>query len=334
MNTNESEVMVTVWCLAYNHERYIRKTLEGFVSQKTNFRFQVLVHDDASTDNTQSIIREFEEKYPDIIKPIYQTENQYKKGVNKLSTFLVPNIKGKYVAFCEGDDYWCDDTKLQQQYDIMEADPDIYMCTHKVQCINEDGSLNERTIPEDSYGLTVSGIVPKEKIANMLWCGGGYPFHTCSYFLKRETLNLEKYRTICPLLNGDQAMMRLALHFGKIYYIDKTFSCRRLMSKGNWNSIFNGWSEERKTTYFTNYINGEIAYDKMSGGAYHKYITICYYSFLSSQRISRENALKLHEVNKENYSFSDLTGFKQKLKWILFRYCYGIFKAAKKLAAR
>ena len=189
-------------------------------------------------------------------------------------------------------------------------------------------------IPEPTYELTGTAFVTKEKVAKMLWCGGGYPFHTCSYFLRREVLNPEKHRVIYPLLNGDQTLMRLALLFGGFYYIDQTLSCRRLMSKGNWNSRFNEWSAERKTTYFTNYINGEIAFDKLSGGAYHKYITICYYSFLSSQRISRENALKLHEVNKENYSFSDLSGFKQKLKWILFRYCYGIFNAAKKLFAR
>ena len=79
MRENEP-LMVTILCLVYNHESYIRQCLEGFVMQKTNFRFEAIVHDDASTDGTAAIIREYAEKYPDIIKPIFETENQYSKG--------------------------------------------------------------------------------------------------------------------------------------------------------------------------------------------------------------------------------------------------------------
>ena len=102
---------VSVICLAYNHEKYIRKTLEGFVAQKTNFSVEYIVHDDASTDSTASIIQEFEEKYPDLIKPIYQKENQYSKGV-AITRNLQMQVQGKYIAFCEGDDYWIDEYKL------------------------------------------------------------------------------------------------------------------------------------------------------------------------------------------------------------------------------
>ena len=76
----EQDILVSIFCITYNHEKYIRKALEGFVRQETNFNYEVLVHDDASTDGTSGIIKEFEEKYPDIIKPIYQSENQYQNG--------------------------------------------------------------------------------------------------------------------------------------------------------------------------------------------------------------------------------------------------------------
>ena len=97
--------------------------------QKTNFRFEVLIHDDASTDNTANIIREYEARYPDIIKPIYQKENQYSKGVKIGQTYLYPNAKGKYIAECEGDDYWTDPLKLQKQVEILEMHPE-YGCVY------------------------------------------------------------------------------------------------------------------------------------------------------------------------------------------------------------
>ena len=124
------EILVSIRCCAYNHEPYIRKCLEGFVMQKTTFRFQAVVHDDASTDGTAEVIREFADKYPDIIKPIYQTENQYSKKIKSLWKHVFPRCRGKYIAICEGDDFWCDPNKLQMQYDFMEANPDYSLCMH------------------------------------------------------------------------------------------------------------------------------------------------------------------------------------------------------------
>ena len=125
MNQEEEKstgpLMVTIRCITYNHEPYIRQCLEGFVMQKTNFRFEAIVHDDASTDGTADIIREYAEKYPDIIKPIYETENQYSKHDGSLRRIMDAHMHGKYVALCEGDDYWIDPLKLQKQVDFLEA---------------------------------------------------------------------------------------------------------------------------------------------------------------------------------------------------------------------
>lgn len=140
----DSPIQVSICCLAYNHGKYIRDALEGFVRQKTNFAFEVLIHDDASTDNTQAIIREYEERYPDIIKPIYQTENRYQRGlpVEKLN---YERALGKYIALCEGDDCWIDDNKLQIQYNFMEAHPDYSLCFHRAKCWNVDTNSEEHT---------------------------------------------------------------------------------------------------------------------------------------------------------------------------------------------
>lgn len=123
-----NEITVSVCCLSYNHEDYIRQCLDGIVMQQTSFRFEVLVHDDASTDKSQQIILEYSQKYPDIIKPILQKENQYKKGEGILGKFLFPKCSGKYIAFCECDDYWTDNNKLQRQVDFLETNP-IYVAT-------------------------------------------------------------------------------------------------------------------------------------------------------------------------------------------------------------
>lgn len=111
---------VSISCLAFNHEPFIRKALDGFVMQETDFEFEVLIHDDASTDNTAEIIREYEKEFPHIIKPVYQTENQWKKGNRGSSVHNFPRASGEYIALCEGDDYWTDPKKLQRQVDFLD----------------------------------------------------------------------------------------------------------------------------------------------------------------------------------------------------------------------
>lgn len=130
--------LVSICTLAYNHEPYIRQCLEGFMIQKCNFKFEVLIHDDASTDGTAGIIREYEEKYPEIIKPIYQKENQYSQGIFIGVNFQYPRVLGKYIALCEGDDYWTDPLKLQKQVDFLEANSEYGMCYTQCKRFNQE----------------------------------------------------------------------------------------------------------------------------------------------------------------------------------------------------
>ncbi|MDE4907357.1 glycosyltransferase [Methanogenium marinum] len=135
--------LVSICCITYNHEKYIRDSIEGFLMQKTDFSFEIIIHDDASTDKTADIVREYEMKYPNLIKPIYQTENQYSKGEQ-----IFPNAymeaKGKYFALCEGDDYWIDPCKLQKQIDAMEKHPECNICFHPVYIKNEYGIIEQK----------------------------------------------------------------------------------------------------------------------------------------------------------------------------------------------
>lgn len=148
-NKELQPLMVSIKCLAYNHGKFIRETLEGFVMQKTNFRFEAIVHDDASTDNTAKIIREYAEKYPDIIKPIYENENQYSKKDDSLTRIMHNACKGKYIAICEGDDYWTDPYKLQKQVDFLESHPEYVICFHRYQKFYQNTCFLGSVYPEN-----------------------------------------------------------------------------------------------------------------------------------------------------------------------------------------
>ena len=127
---NSDDVEVSISCVTYNHKDYIATALESFLMQKTTFKFRIYVHDDASTDGTADILRQYAQKYPDTIVAILQKKNMYFKNVRISAEFIYPRVKGKYVALCEGDDFWIDDGKLQKQYDYMEAHPDCFLCAH------------------------------------------------------------------------------------------------------------------------------------------------------------------------------------------------------------
>jgi len=129
-NTFDSEVipLVSIDCITYNHKQYIRDAIEGFLMQITNFPVEILIHDDASTDGTAEIIREYEKQYPWLIKPVYQTENQYSKHNGIISKIQYARARGKYLAFCEGDDYWTDPYKLQKQVDFLESNVWVDIC--------------------------------------------------------------------------------------------------------------------------------------------------------------------------------------------------------------
>lgn len=193
MNEDDRPLMVTIQCITYNHEPYIRQCLEGFVMQKTNFRFEAIVHDDASTDGTAAIVKEYAEKYPDIIKPIFETENQYSKHDGSLERIMNEHTHGKYVALCEGDDYWIDPLKLQKQVDCMEAHTEYGMCYTKAIILREGKEAGEFGTDDVSFeGLisysnfpTLTRLFRASLYANYIqevkpetrkWLMGDYPF--------------------------------------------------------------------------------------------------------------------------------------------------------------
>jgi glycosyltransferase involved in cell wall biosynthesis len=137
---NATKPLVSIICNTYNHENFIRECLNGFIIQRTNFPIEIIVHDDASSDNTVSIIQEYESKHPDLFSCLYQKENQYSnKDVNIWSDITFPLVRGKYIALCEGDDYWTDPMKLQKQVDTILNNPNCKIVYHNCGIIDEKG---------------------------------------------------------------------------------------------------------------------------------------------------------------------------------------------------
>lgn len=222
----KNEIMVSIICNAYNHEKYIRDALDSFLMQKTDFAFEVLIHDDASTDKTADIIREYEAKYPDIIRPIYQTENQYSQGVYITMEYQQPRARGKYIAFCEGDDYWTDPRKLQKQVDAMEKHPHIDMCAHGAKRVRADnGKLIDYVMPskKDTIFSTKDVILGK----------GGYIAHASLLYRKSLYDTVPEFVNVSGLdyfihINGSLR--------GGLLYLSECMSAYRWMAEGSWNS--------------------------------------------------------------------------------------------------
>lgn len=215
--------LLTVCCVAYNHAPYIRQALDSVLMQKTDFPFEVLIHDDCSTDGTTEIIREYEEKYPDIIKPIYETENQYSKNNKVFQRFLYPIAKGKYIALLECDDYWCDDKKLQKQVSYMENHPE---CTGTFHASN--WLWGEKFLKNDKHFEYETDVTPAQVIR-----GGGEYCHTSSLcFRTLLALDLPEFRKLDPI--GDFSLEILIPLRGRFHYFPKVMSCYRFGRPGSW----------------------------------------------------------------------------------------------------
>lgn len=219
------DIKVSIVCNTYNQEKYIEDAIESFIDQKTNFDYEILIHDDASTDNTKKIIEKYYNNYPNLIKPIFQKENQYSKGVSIMDIQL-ERANGKYIAFCEGDDFWTDVNKLQTQYDILENNTNIDMVAHAVTMIDENTKKQKGMIsPSKNEGVLT--------IEEVILGGGGY-IGTNSLFFRKSVLIPKP--PIRKKMELDYTIQIAGALKGGIYYIPKTMSSYRVCSKGSWSN--------------------------------------------------------------------------------------------------
>lgn len=231
-----SNLMVSISCITYNHAAYIRQALDGFLMQKTSFDFEVLIHDDASTDGTKEIIQEYQARFPSIIKPILQEENQYQKGVRGISrNFNYPRAKGKYIALCEGDDYWTDPNKLQKQVDFLEDNPDYVISFHDAQVINEKGEITNASKMDDSK---------KKDYSELELISGSTFILTLSMMFRNLDILRDYPQEANKIKNGDNFLTTLLGMYGKgKYQPEISPAVYRQHSSGIWTKM----SDEEKS---------------------------------------------------------------------------------------
>lgn len=216
MEKKNDNPLVTIQCLVYNHEPYIRQCLDGFVMQKTNFRFEAIVHDDASTDGSAAIILEYAEKYPEIIKPIIEVENLYSKKDGSLGHVIRENTHGKYVAMCEGDDYWIDPLKLQKQVDFLEQNSEYGLIF-----TNVDFYFQKTDSWKRSY-LTSKGLVPSCFEEHLINAGYIAPL---TWMYRTEFIPVRSYHYV-------DGTFPLALDIwakSKVYFLDEVTAVYRFL---------------------------------------------------------------------------------------------------------
>lgn len=301
---NDKEVLVSIVCLTYNHEKYIRNTLEGFVSQKTDFAYEIIIHDDASTDHTVEIIKEYVQKYPGLFHTIFQIENQHSQRKPIIQSHVVPLVKGKYVAMCEGDDYWTDPCKLQKQFDILETHKECSMCTHLIQEILEDGTPTQKFRPSIPLKEGVLGIQEFLDIQKY------YPFQTASYFM-RSALWLELYRNPPAFKKasdvGDEPMMLFMVSHGLIYYLPNCMSVYRVNSIGSWSSKMRN-NLDRKAHHVKKMYDMMCLYDEYTNHAYNCHLELfrgrmLLYSERFKELLKKENRVYLNQLSMKKRLF-------------------------------
>ncbi|ANZ46001.1 glycosyltransferase [Cloacibacillus porcorum] len=220
---SDNTVLLSICCFAYNHEKYIRETLDGFLKQEVPFKYEVIIHDDASTDSTQKIIREYECKYPEVIKPIYQKQNQYSQGVNIFCTHISPCIKGRYIALCEGDDYWLDANKLKKQIDFMEVHREYIATTHQCIIVNDDGCPTARYSPTFLYVSKQARVFTYNDAEKFL-----LPGQTATLVFRRRAIVDYNLSNWAPLL--DFSLVAFLSMQGDIYVFPDIMSAYRSMA--------------------------------------------------------------------------------------------------------
>lgn len=223
---DNSPCTVSVICATYNHEQFLGEALDSFLAQNTTFPFEIVVHDDASADATADIAKAYAVKYPGIIKPILQEENQYSKGNFKPSLYAAKLSKGDYIAMCEGDDYWVDENKLQRQISSLEANPNVDFSFHAAYIAK--AAKNEREVSWD-YGESCTLYLDTLLNARV---GSFAP--TSSYVFRRRLLDElpDWFYAEAPL--GDFFIERYGALRGGAHYFCEPMSVYRDLTSGSW----------------------------------------------------------------------------------------------------
>jgi glycosyltransferase involved in cell wall biosynthesis len=310
--TNTTPV-VSVICFTYNQEKYIHDAIRGFLIQKTKFAFEVIVHDDASTDSTSQLVQAYVETYPKIIKPIFQEENQYSKSPNSIVPLATDGAVGEYLAFCEGDDFWISPEKLQLQIEFLQKHQKQNICFH-----NSHSGCTEKQIPRFQtsrrktfiYPSSSSIISPEEVIIG----DGGY-IPSASIVVKRAALNnLPKWYGNCPV--GDYFLQVLCSHPDGALFLPQLMSFYRVGAVGSWSATMK--AEETRVLVYKKMAESLDIMDRHLENEYAPSIARMQINgvlhLLSDRKLSLSSKVEILELAPKSYLLSILSWLIGKMK--------------------
>ena len=259
---NEHVVKVSVCCMTYNHERYIEKCLEGILMQQTSFRFEVIIHDDVSTDGTSQILDGYYKKYPDKIRIVRPRMNRYSTGTRAIiTTYLLPLAQGEYIALCEGDDYWTDPFKLQKQIDILEANHDYSVCIHAFRVVEEGTRTKIYKAHCSDTILTFEELIRWRRRT----C------QTATIVYRKEQMS--EYPPFCLDCHvGDYPLMLWLASRGKVYYISDVMSAYRRGIPSSWTSGYQNASIEQRLALLQTELDMLDGFDEITNRLYAHHI--------------------------------------------------------------
>lgn len=298
------QVVVSISCIAYNQSPYIEQCLDGMLHQKTNFAFEILIHDDCSTDETTSLIQKYEKQYPEIIKPVYESENQYQNGKPSGSVvWNFPRAKGKYIALCEGDDYWIDENKLQMQVDFLEQNSEYGLC---YTCAKEF-LQNKHRFSRKKFGSYV------DSFEDLLIKGNRIP--TLTVCAKKELI-MQYVDEIKPQekkwLMGDYPMWLYIALKSKVQFFNKETSVYRVLQ----NSASHSSSAEKNYDFHKSAYDIRKFFSDMSGISIEDWdeIKMKFYENSNLMKKTLNNAVFRETVQKlywklENRNFSEFINY-------------------------
>jgi glycosyltransferase involved in cell wall biosynthesis len=233
-----SKPIISILCTTFNQQKYIEDAIRGFLIQVTDFPFEIIIHDDASTDETPNILKKYKNLYPNIIRLVLQNENQYSQG-KKISSIVASYAKGGYLALCEGDDFWIDENKLSNQKKIVDANPDCSLVIHRCYLMN--GGRVELE-PAMGHGLSQRDVNISEVVSS------AYQFSpTASYLIKKEIFNvLPDWIEKAPV--GDYFLESYSFKLGRVIYTPSVSSVYRRWAEGSWTEDLNRTGEKLRGT--------------------------------------------------------------------------------------
>jgi glycosyltransferase involved in cell wall biosynthesis len=288
---SNKQPVVTICCAAFNHGPYIGEAIDSFLRQETDFPFEIIIRDDCSTDETISVINAYAEKYPNLIKSIIETENQFTKGIKAMQA-MVKKGSGDFLALCEGDDYWTDIKKLQVQIDLMRAHPECYLSFHPADELI-DGKITGKIWGYHGDKNKVFTDVEMIRGIGNVFCP------TASMILNRKVMDpFPGFYNKAPV--GDNFMQFLGSLNGGGLYIAKKMSIYRRGNPGSWSTRMKEKDSESVKSLIDNREKHIFRYIK-SLGEMAEYIDQKYRDEINRKIVGSLLSLSLIYLNNNMY---------------------------------